>query len=92
MTTTTKTTATATIYNAIRRIERNAGAPVMLPELRAEVGLPVAEFDAAFQQAAASDQINVVWQDYGLTKHVPGKHVILAGRLSIVAASRRGFA
>ena len=89
--TTTAPTATDTIYNAIRRLERNAGAPVMLPELRAEVGLPVAEFDAAFQQAAASETITIVWQDHGLAKHVPGKHVILDGRLSIVAASRRGF-
>jgi len=89
--TTTTTNTTATIYDAIRRLEKNAGAPVMLPELRAEVGLPVDEFDAAFREAAASQRINVVWQDYGLTRHIEGKHVILDGRLSIVAASRRGF-
>jgi len=89
--TTTTTNATATIYDAIGRLEKNAGAPVMMPELRAEVGLPADEFDAAFQHEAAGETINIVWQDHGLAQHVPGKHVVIDGRLSIVAASRRGF-
>jgi len=88
---TTTTYATEAIYDAIRRLEKNAGAPVMMPELRAEVGLPADKFDAAFQQAAASETITIVWQDHGLAQHVPGKHVVIDGRLSIVAASRRGF-